>query len=447
QGTRPVHRVDAFNSGGTAGRAWVGAFTVQWFYHRRLEVSPVGAYGTVVDNPRTQFTDTRMMTELRFEPDLSSAVQLMTRAHAHRYVYQGNYRFTDKENHEDFAGTWFGGEARVIYTPSARLRITGGGEGQLHPQATLIGVKVTDAGISSGYLTEKQPYNFGAGYAIIEASPVPWLRLSGGARVDVYSTFGPIVVPRAAAIIKPNAGGALKIMGGRAFRAPSIYEQVYTDGETQVRAVDPARGLTLGPESIYSGEIEYSQRFAEDWVALGAVHASYLQGIVDSIPNDPKKPDNDVIRYANSPPAVAIGGDVEVRHEWRRGWMLAAMYGYQRARFLDGTGNTRLLNAPEHLASFRGVVPMVRELASLGLRVRLEAPRRIRQASDETTKTAAVLDATVSGALHAYGLRYVVGVYNVTDWRFQIPVTKTFASRTLPQNGRTFLIDLIAAFP
>ena len=439
--------VDAFNSGGTAGRVWWNALTAQWFFHQRKQVVPIGSYGTTVDDPRTRFTDTRMMAELRFEPHLSSALQLMTRAHAHRYIYQGNYRFAADENHEDFAGTWFGGEARLIYTPSARLRITGGGEGQLHPEATLNGVNVKDAGTSGSYLDKKVPYSFGAGYAIVEASPVPWLRLSGGARVDVYSTFGPIVVPRAAAIIKPNAGGALKIMGGRAFRAPSVYEQFYTDGATQVRAVDPARGLTLGPESIYSGEIEYSQRFADDWIALGAAHASYLQGIVDSIPNDPAMPDNDVIRYANSPPAVAIGGDVEVRHEWRRGWMLAAMYGYQRARILDGTGNTRLLNAPEHLASLRGVVPVVRELASLGLRVRLEAPRRIRQVSDETTKTAAVLDATVSGALHAYGLRYVVGVYNVTDWRFQIPVTKTFASRTLPQNGRTFVIDLIAAFP
>jgi len=446
-GTRPVHRVDAFNSGGTAGRAWVGAFTAQWFYHRRQEISPVGAYGTVVDNPRTQFTDTRMMTELRFEPHLSNTVQLMTRAHANRYVYHGNYRFVDGSNVEDFAGTWFGGEARIIYTPSARLRITGGGEGQLHPEATLLGINGQDDGSSTSYLNEKTPYSFGAGYAIVEASPLPWLRLSGGARVDVYSTFGPIVVPRAAVIIKPNAGGALKIMGGRAFRAPSIYEQDYNDnGITQTRAVDPARGLTLGPESIYSLEVEYSQRFREDWVVLGAVHASYLQGIIGSLPDDPTKPDSEVIRYANSPPALALGADVELRREWRRGSMLAVTYGYQSARFLEGTGNKRLPNAPEHLASFRGVVPVVRDLASLGARVRLEAPRRL-QGTDETTRTAAVLDATLSGNLREYGLRYVIGVYNITAFRFQVPVTETFASRTIPQNGRTFLIDLLATFP
>ena len=443
-----THAVDAFDSGGTAGRVWWGALTAQWFYHRREEVSPVGAYGTTVDDARTHFADTRMMAEIRFEPHVTETVQLMTRAHAHRYLYRGNYRFTDEENHEDFAGTWFGGEARIIYTPGPRLRITGGGEGQIHPQATLLGVTFADAGATRSYLNEKAPYSFGAGYVIIEASPVPWLRVSGGARVDVYSTFGPIVVPRAAVILKPNAGGALKIMGGRAFRAPSIYEQVYNDGgTTQVRALDPARGLTLGPESIYSGEIEYTQRFKEDWLALGAVHASYLQGIIDSRPDESSTPVSKVIRYANSPPAIAVGGDVELRREWRRGWMLAATYGYQRAQFLEGAGNQRLPNAPEHLASFRGVVPVVRELASLGVRVRLEAPRRLRQGSDETTQSAAVIDATVSGYLRDFGLRYTVGVYNVTDWRFEIPVTETFASRTIPQNGRTFLLDVLATFP
>ncbi|MEO5726605.1 MAG: PEGA domain-containing protein, partial [Byssovorax sp.] len=74
--------VDAFNSGGTAGRVWWNALTAQWFYHQRKDVAPVGAYGTTVGDARTHFTDTRMMAEIRFEPHLTETVQLMTRAHA-----------------------------------------------------------------------------------------------------------------------------------------------------------------------------------------------------------------------------------------------------------------------------------------------------------------------------------------------------------------------------
>src|SRR5262249_52008216 len=155
---------------------------------------------------------------------------------------------------------------------------------------------------------------------LAEISPVSWLRISGGARVDVYSTFGPIFVPRLAFIFKPTAGGTLKLMGGRAFRAPSVYEQYYSDGnETESVA------KTLKPESVYSGEIEYSQRFLEDWVALGAAHGSYLENLISTAP-DPTTPA--LVSYQNSAvPALALGGDVEIRREWRQGWMFAAMYG------------------------------------------------------------------------------------------------------------------------
>ena len=62
---------------------------------------------------------------------------------------------------------------------------------------------------------------FAAAYAVGEWSPTAWLRLSGGARLDAFSTFDPTVNPRAAVILRPWAGGVFKVMGGRSFRAPS----------------------------------------------------------------------------------------------------------------------------------------------------------------------------------------------------------------------------------
>jgi len=128
--------------------------------------------------------------------------------------------------------------------------------------------------------------------------------------------------------------------------------------------------------------------------------------------------------------------------------MLSAAYGYQRVQFVDTSSkNPRLINAPEHLASIRGVVPVVREIASVGLRVTLEAPRRVIQDSDEVTTTQIIADATISGEVRPFGLRYVVGVYNIANRRFDVPVAETFRVRTMPQNGRTFLIDLVGTYP
>nr|WP_153822545.1 TonB-dependent receptor [Polyangium spumosum] len=431
--------VEAFRAGGTAGRAYWGPATLQWFVHHRTQASPVGGYATELGNPRTSFGDTRMMVEARFEPRLTQSLQLLVRAHANRYTYDGLYAFEGEvDNIETFAGTWMGGEARLVYSPSPRLRVTVGGEGQWHPEATLLGREDVNRATTEQYLEERRPYRFGAAYALAEGAPLSWLRLSGGLRIDVYSTFGAVFVPRMAIITRPAKGGTLKLMGGRAFRAPSIYEQLYNDnGQSHLK---PRQDLDA--EKIWSGELEYTQRFFEDWAALAAVHGSHIDGLIFTRPID----GGPTVEYANSSTGMLVlGADAEIRREWRKGWMLAATYGYQRATYLDpALSDPRVPNVPEHLAGFRGVVPIVPSIASLGLRATLEAPRLV--AGGGATPTQVVADITVSGEVKSYGLRYVIGVYNLADRRVLVPVTDTFRSRTMPQNGRTFLVDLMGTY-
>ena len=64
------------------------------------------------------------------------------------------------------------------------------------------------------------------------------LRLNLGVRVDRQSqNFGTTINPRLAVIARPYARGNTKLLLGRAFRAPSVYERFYNDGGvTQVQA-------------------------------------------------------------------------------------------------------------------------------------------------------------------------------------------------------------------
>ena len=437
--------VEAFSGVNTSGRVWSGPLTAQWSFQRRDQNVPIGAYQTAFNDPNTRLLDTRAMGEVRFEPHISDSVQLLLRGQANRYASHEAFA-SDPAAAEQYTGVWYGGEARLVYKPFKQLRLTVGGEGQVDPVVSIHGQSYGDQG--GVYVDEHAPYNFSAAYLIVDASPFPWVKLEGGARVDNYSTFGAIVVPRGALIFKPAPGSTLKIMGGRAFRAPSVYEQVYNDGgDTQARAVDPARGLSLLPESIWSGEVEYSQRFRTDWVALVSGYVSRVQDIISA---GPDAPGSDVIRFQNSPtPVLLAGGDVELRREFRNQWMLSASYGYQRARYLTSQlADTALVNAPEHLASFKGIAPLVPELALLGLRATLEAPRRISLGSPDTTGTSLIVDATVSGTLKSLGrgLHYTFGIYNLADQHTFVPVSRTFASPVMPQNGRTLLFDLTGSF-
>jgi outer membrane receptor protein involved in Fe transport len=215
---------------------------------------------------------------------------------------------------------------------------------------------------NGNYLSEERSYALGAAYALLESTPIDWFRLSAGVRVDIYSTFGPIVVPRGALIFKPWEGGVIKLMSGRAFRAPSIYEQYYNDaGFSQAAANDANRGLELGPESTFANELEVSQHFLENWTALASGHASYITGIINTVADTPGSA---IIRYANSDSAVlTVGGEAELRREWRQGWMLAGFYGYEHARYLEPSvvpslqGSPRLANSPRHLAGAKGALP------------------------------------------------------------------------------------------
>jgi outer membrane receptor protein involved in Fe transport len=446
---------DKFRSVGTRGRAWWGPVNAQWLYHERKQFIPVGALGSAFNDPRTFYKDQRFAGELRYEPSWD-VVDVNARAHANHYHFQGHYVSPppDLNLAEDYYGTWFGVEARARVKLIDEFHFTIGAEGQFHPVVLLEGTEADDAFEpvpEAQYLNEDRSFNFGAAYGLVEVRPVDWFRANAGARVDVYSTFGPIVVPRGALIFRPTEGGVLKLMGGRAFRAPSIYEQHYNDGGfSQVPAVDPARGLEINPESIVSGEIEYLQRFLEDWVALGAVHASYIDGIITTVEDEPG---SEVIRYANGEvPAFTLGGEVELRREFRQGWMASAFYGYQRAQFIDHpdpltNALPRLINAPEHLAGIKAVIPIVSDIASIAMRGALEAPRRIDYVSNDKTKTAVIADVALSGNARRFGIHYVVGVYNVLDWQQEVPVTDTFASRTLLQSGRTFLLEVALAYP
>jgi outer membrane receptor protein involved in Fe transport len=417
----------------------------------------------VLGDSRTQYTDTRYLLEARYEPKINDVVQLFFRAHANRYTFDGDYVNQDPNNpanphppqadvqHEDYVGMWFGGEARVVITPIKQIRLTAGGEGQGAPTADMVGnFPAAKPPGNADYLNTHNPYGFGAGYVVLEATPVPWLRLSAGARADDYTTFGPVFVPRGAVIFKTPKGGTLKLMAGRAFRAPSIYEQFYTDGGVTQLPGDDAKHH-LAPESIVSTEVEFSQRFLRDWLALAAGHFSRVDNYIETLP-DAQQPS--LLRYVNTPNPVLVAGlDLELRREWRQGWMVSAMYGYQRVQRYDFgesglpaiTGNPRLSNAPEHLASFKGVVPVLPDLVSLATRITLEAPRL--DEYGQTTATHVIADLAVSGTLKRFGVSYAFGVYNVLDQRYDYPVSISYLSSTMQQNGRTFLGDLKVAYP
>lgn len=451
-----IDSVDRFTATTTTGQLRYRFLRAQWLYTFRNQRIPNGAFGTILGDVRTRWIDQRAMGEIRAESPATRRFQVMGRVHANFYRFDGDYAYAGTDPGDDrllgevYRGAWFGAEARGVLRPVDALRLTVGAETSVHPIVTIEG-QATDASgtpTAEPYVDASRPYQVVAGYALAEWVPFAALRITAGARVDYWSTFGVAVNPRLAVVAKPSSMDVIKLFGGRAFRAPTAYEDLYEDGGVS-QLPSTVGGYRLSPESVWSAELEYTRSFGEDWQALASAHVQWATDLVVTQPFDATDP-NVVVYRNSSDPLFIAGGDVEVRRALRGGYMLTAQYGFLSARYEytpDGAPDRRAPFVPRHFASMRTIIPIDAIGARLALRVTLEAPRRVDATSRDTTSPAAIADLVFSGRVRDRNVRYAIGAYNVLGYRYALPVGDTFATPALPQLGRTFLAQIDVDVP
>ncbi len=454
-----ARNVDGFEAGTFRGRAFWKFVSLEWSAHSYEKHLPTAEFGTLFGDPRTKQTDARSYVELRAEPHLSDTVTVLSRLHWNHYTFRGEYPRDPVDGGlevDTYHGSWLGLEERLEFNPLAHLRLTLGGEGQLHYQVEQRGSDDNGAFLDDTG-SHGRPFQVGALYALADATLSSRAQLSLGARLDAYSTFGSSLNPRAALIVKPYAAGNTKLIVGKAFRAPSIYELYYNDnGYTQVQSPH------LSPESLYSVEVEHAHRFSASMVATATGYANYAARLISTLGSGTSA---DPLHYENErSPLVVLGGEFGLRREFRQGAMFALSYGFSLPRFLEtnsagdlvsfsrAANKRSVANAPIHLASFKGAIPILGRALTLGTRLTVEGPRfdRYENSADPTaqgkTGSAAILDLVFSGEEPRYGVHYAFGVYNALDWRYSVPVSTEFKQTSITQDGRSFLASLDVKF-
>ncbi len=445
QPVRPISGLHAFDAATGTARMTYGTFTLQALLTTRKRFVPNGAYGAEIAVKPNVLLDTRGFLELRYEPRLGKKLNLYTRAYGNTYDYTSQQTYPTGVADgtfvadERYKGRWFGAEARLVAEVAPALRLSLGSEVSFSTKASLWGTAIEQS-VREPYLRSNNTYQLYAAYLLAEWRMVPWLTLSAGGRIDSWSTFGATVNPRFALLFRLSERDMLKVMGGRAFRAPSLYELKYNDGGT-TQVASHYGGYKLMPELVWSSEVEFTHRFSDGWSLVSAGHFQYAEDMIEQAQvNVEPSSGEGIVRYQNRSNALyAVGGDLEVRREFAAGWMFAANYTYLLARY---TGNGRsVANVPAHGASVRGVAPLGAGFR-LALRSTLEAPRRLPDHLDRFTDPAVITDLVVSGEAPRFGLDYALGLYNLFDWRFALPTDPTFRTTTMPQPGRTLLATI-----
>jgi outer membrane cobalamin receptor len=371
-------------------------------------------------------------------PRVSESLQLFTRAHANLYDFRGTYAYRPVDGGlavEAFTGNWVGLEQRIELGVTRAFKLTFGGELQRHFKT-----HQTSYDQTSQALDRDDPFTVGAGYLVADVTPTHAVKLSAGARYDWYSISGGSLNPRVAAIFKPTQSDVVKLLGGAAFRAPSVYELYHADS-TQRAAVN------LSPERVRSGELEFSHRFTPLVVGTVSAWGNYVTNLVTQAGSGSE---DDPTYYRNlDRPILTTGLDFELRRDFRDGWMIAAQTSVQRARYLSNGDHLyrEVPNSPDVLGSVRGGVPILARVLTLTSRLSFIGRRwdRYDRADDPEqghTEAALIWDLVFTGEAEHTGVRYGIGVYNAFDWRYTAPVSREFTQRSIVQQGRTLFASL-----
>jgi outer membrane receptor protein involved in Fe transport len=404
---------DGADSATLQARAWSGDLTVQGYLDARDQRLSTGSDAHV--------GGTRAFLEARYEPKIGEKVEVFGRVYVDRSTLQGTYPegSGDPVSAESWSGIWGGPEVRIVASPSAWLRLSGGAELVLHPLAELHETWVdADASALEASATSQRF----SSYATVDVDLADRFAASIGGRVDASPSAVATWSPQAALQVWLDADDRLAARFGQAYRGPSAYEIVHGDD-----GPPDLVGASLAPETIVSGEGEYTHAFSDVTSVVGAVYYNAIRADIEE-----SLADN-----------VNIAGlEIEARRDWRQGYMVCATQSVQRATAGTGRTGEAIPNAPELLTGVKAAAPIRGAAATLATRLRWETDRltALGTASDPVL----LWDVTASGHVPGARLDYAAGVRNLFDWEYGWPGSA--AEETVPQPGRTLFAEATLRF-
>lgn len=417
-------------------RLRAGEFSLDAGYNRRLKDVPTASYETVFDpenNPSTEgvlltTNDRRGFAEARWDRRRQS-YNLGARVAYDHQKYDGVYPYDD--GMEAFvvgdagSGNWVTGEGRAQVN-LLRQWITIGGEVASHQ----VNQSVDDESDGMNEFDDRQEFVNAAVYAVDEVRFSKRASLTAGVRFDRFGEQEDTALsPRVGAVARPYGTAVTKLVFGRAYRSPSVYELYYNDGGLTQIAPE-----SLDPETVWSGELEHTHPIGGSSYLLGSVFANQIEGLISLVSNE-----DDVLVQVNSQDDVrTVGGELEARVAAETGAWVGAAVSYTR---FDTDDAAATINSAELVSSLRGFWPVTGDQLALASEWLYTSPRERRDGLQ--TGHAVIGSLFLSGRLGARGLRYRAGVTNLLDWDWSVAVGEEFVQQSIRQNPRTFMAELV----
>ncbi|HTE47985.1 MAG TPA: TonB-dependent receptor [Gemmatimonadaceae bacterium] len=312
-----------------------GGFSFQASNVSREKGVPTASYGLIFNDTRTHSVDALTLGSLSYNRSFSNGTALSSRIHAGSWTNYGSF-VTDLRIdpvRADEVGKWFGADVDARRT-IARHLLTVGAEAQ-------------DNTAQNESVYEPNPY---AVYTDVRNKSVRWgmfaqdeiklftpLTFYAGLRYDHYETFGSAMSPRVGLIYTPGTATTVKLLAGRAFRAPNAYELYY---DNPVLKANPL----LQPERIETLEL-VAQRLIGGGVQVSA--SAFRNHLSSLLSQRVDFSDNNRLEFVNADRIDSRG--IEVGLEVNRGHGVTGNLTYTLQRTEDHATSAELSNSPRQM--------------------------------------------------------------------------------------------------
>jgi iron complex outermembrane receptor protein len=282
---------------------------------------------------------------------------------------------------------------------------------------------------------DPQPYTL---YTDVENTSAHWglfaqneiqvakpLVVYAGARLDRYAGFGSAVTPRLAFIYTPAITTTIKLLAGRAFRAPNEYELHFENFQYKPNPL-------LKPEHIETLELMGEQLVG----GVMQISASLFQNHLTDLTSQSLDSTDGLFQVSNLGDIQSRG--LEARVEVNRGHGATGSLSYSLQRTEDRATHKPLTNSPGQMVQLelRSPVPGVSAIAALD--AQYMSKRLTLSGRDAPSHKVTNLSLSSPRALGRFDVSATV--YNIFDQRYGDPAPDGLTQDTIQQDGRSLRV-------
>lgn len=338
-----------------------GAWSFGLAHGDRRKDDPTGVYSTDPLTPGISQSDRYTIAHLGYSAALSDTLSLSARAFAGDYRYESTLLFDGLPYGYPASAAWHGAELQLVSTALAGHTLMVGAEYQRNRRIEQNIVDYADPTSDYNWRDRRDGYRAGI-YVQDEWRISDDFASTLGLRADHNDLTGTKLSPRLGLIWHASARNTLKLLYGRAHRAPNAYEAYYD--EPGLQNANPA----LGGEVIDTTELVLDHRAAADL----HLRASLYRWEIDNLINLVVDADG-IGQYQTVGSVESRGLELSADRTWRNGARLRGNLSFQHAT--DAAGQ-RVENSPRVLGRVNFSSPLPHLPLRMGMELAYEGKRR-----------------------------------------------------------------------